>query len=211
VLFLDEFPEFRRDALEALREPLEDGVVSVARASGSRSFPARFLLVAAMNPCPCGFLGDPRRRCQCSERDVSRYRNKVSGPLLDRIDLHVEVPAVPAGDFHGTVESEPSRTVAERVRKARSAQAARSGDPRHTNAALPARQFKLQMGLEPAARELLEKAMDRLGLSARGYQRVLRVSRTIADLEGSPGTTAAHAAEALRYRPASWTESLSNA
>ena len=211
VLFLDEFPEFRRDALEALREPLEDGVVSVARASGSRTFPARFLLVAAMNPCPCGFLGDVRRQCRCSERDVSRYRNKVSGPLLDRIDLHVEVPAVPAGDFHGGVESEPSRTVAERVHSARSVQAARSGDPRHTNSALPARQFKQQMALEPAGRELLEKAMDRLGLSARGYQRVLRVARTIADLEGSPGTTALHAAEALRYRPMNRPESRSSA
>jgi magnesium chelatase family protein len=209
VLFLDEFPEFRRDALEALREPLEDGIVSVARASGSRSFPARFLLVAAMNPCPCGFLGDTRRRCQCTDREVSRYRSKVSGPLLDRIDLHVEVPAVPAGDFHGGAESEPSQAVAERVLRARSAQTARSGDPRHTNSALSARQLRQQVGLESGARELLEKAMDRLGLSARGYQRVLRVSRTIADLEGSVGTTAVHAAEALRYRPTPRTESPS--
>ena len=207
VLFLDEFPEFRRDALEALREPLEDGVVSVARASGSRSFPARFLLVAAMNPCPCGFLGDPRRRCLCSDRDVARYRRKVSGPLLDRIDLHVEVPAVPAGDLHGGGEAEPSRSVAERVRQARAAQSRRSGDPRHTNSAVPARPFRQQVALEPAARDLLEKAVDRLGLSARGYHRVLRVARTIADLDGSDRTAAQHAAEALRYRPSARTES----
>lgn len=209
VLFLDEFPEFRRDALEALREPLEDGVVSVARASGSRSFPARFLLVAAMNPCPCGFLGDTRRSCHCTERDVSRYRKKISGPLLDRIDLHVQVPAVPAGDFHSPVESEPSRTVAERVQRARGVQLSRSGDPRSTNAALPTRHLRQQIGLEPSARELLEKAMDRLGLSARGYHRVLRVARTIADLAGSERTSASHAAEALRYRPPVRTESRS--
>ncbi len=209
VLFLDEFPEFRRDALEALREPLEDGIVSVARASGSRSFPARFLLVAAMNPCPCGFLGDVRRRCRCTERDVSRYRKKISGPLLDRIDLHVEVPAVPAGDFHGPAEAEPSSVVAERVRRARKIQASRSGDPRYTNAALPSRHLRQQIGLEPAARLLMEKAMDRVGLSARGYQRVLRVARTIADLEGSGPTSAGHAAEALRYRPAARPETPS--
>jgi magnesium chelatase family protein len=207
VLFLDEFPEFRRDALEALREPLEDGVVSVARASGSRSFPARFLMVAAMNPCPCGFLGDPRRPCVCSDRDVSRYRRKVSGPLLDRIDLHVEVPAVPAGDLHGNGDAEPSRAVAGRVQRARTAQALRSGDPRHTNAAAPARQFRQQAGLEPGAKELLEKAVDRLGLSARGYHRVLRVARTIADLDGSARTTSRHVAEALGYRPQARTES----
>jgi magnesium chelatase family protein len=209
VLFLDEFPEFRRDAIEALREPLEDGVVSVARASGSRSFPARFLLVAAMNPCPCGFLGDTRRPCHCTDREVSRYRKKISGPLLDRIDLHVEVPAVPAGDFHSPVESEPSRTVAERVQRARRVQSSRSGDPRFTNATLASRHLRQQIGLEPSARELLEKAMDRLGLSARGYQRVLRVARTIADLEGSEKTSSRHVAEALRYRPSLRTETRS--
>ena len=201
VLFLDELPEFRRDALETLREPLEDGIVSVARVAGSRSFPARFLLVAAMNPCPCGFLGDPRRACRCTDRDVAGYRRKISGPLLDRIDLHVEVPAVPAGDFHHPADAEPSSAVAARVAMAREAQRRRTGDGRLTNAALPARLLRQHAAAEPAVRQLLERAMERLGLSARGYQRVLRVARTIADLDGSVSVGPSHAAEALRYRP----------
>jgi magnesium chelatase family protein len=140
---------------------------------------------------------------------VARYRKKISGPLLDRIDLHIEVPAVPAGDFHSQVESESSRAVAERVRRARGIQLARSGDPRFTNATLPTRHLRQQISLEPSARALLEKAMDRLGLSARGYQRVLRVARTIADLEGAEVTSASHAAEALRYRSSARMESRS--
>ena len=201
VLFLDEFPEFRRDALEVLREPLEEGLVRVTRAAGSRSFPARFLLVAAMNPCPCGYRGDPRKACACSDHDVARYRRKVSGPLLDRIDLHVEVPALPSSDLTAAGEPETSARVRERVVAARARQAERTGDARLTNAALPPARLKATASLQAEAAALLAKAMDRLGLSARAHQRVVRVARTIADLEGSRGTTPAHVAEALRYRP----------
>lgn len=200
VLFLDELPEFRRDALETLREPLEEGVVRVTRASGSRSFPARFLLVAAMNPCPCGFRGDPRKECTCSEHDLGRYRRKVSGPLLDRIDLHVEVPALPSADLTSAEPPEPSARVRERVVAARARQAARTGDARHTNAALTPARLRATAALHPDAAALLARAMDRLGLSARGHQRVLRVARTIADLEGSEVTGPPQVAEALRYR-----------
>lgn len=203
VLFLDELPEFRRDALEALREPLEEGVVRVTRASGSRSFPARFLLVAAMNPCPCGFRGDPRKECTCSEHDLGRYRRKVSGPLLDRIDLHVEVPALPSADLTSELPPEPSRHVRERVVAARARQAERTGDRRLTNAALTPGRLRATGAVLPEAAALLSRAMDRLGLSARGHQRVLRVARTIADLEGSVSTGPSHVAEALRYRAAS--------
>ncbi len=202
VLFLDELPEFRRDALEALREPLEEGIVRVTRTSGSRSFPARFLLVAAMNPCPCGYRGDPRRPCSCSEHDVARYRRKVSGPLLDRIDLHVEVPALPASDLAGAAVPEASAAVRERVVRARARQAERNGDPRLTNAALPQSRLRSTAALHPDAATLLSRAMDRLALSARAHQRVVRVARTIADLDGSPGVSPGHVAEALRYRPA---------
>jgi magnesium chelatase family protein len=201
VLFLDELPEFRRDALEALREPLEEGAVSVARAAGARTFPARFLLVAAMNPCPCGFRGDPRRACACSPRDIARYRRKISGPLLDRIDLHVEVPAVPASDFAAGGDGEPSASVRARVVAARKRQLERTGDARLTNAALPGRLARTQVKATPEARALLERAVDRLGLSARGYQRVLRVARTAADLEGAQTVGPVHVAEALRFRP----------
>jgi magnesium chelatase family protein len=200
VLFLDELPEFRRDALETLREPLEEGIVRVTRASGSRSFPARFLLVAAMNPCPCGFRGDPRKECTCSGHDVARYRRKVSGPLLDRIDLHVEVPAISSGDLAAEEAPEPSARVRERVQAARARQTGRTGDPRLTNAALTPSRLRATAGLHPEASALLARAMDRLALSARAHQRVVRVARTIADLEAAAGTGPAHVAEALRYR-----------
>jgi magnesium chelatase family protein len=202
VLFLDELPEFRRDALEALREPLEDGVVSVARASGARSFPARFLFVGAMNPCPCGFRGDVRRACACSPRDVARYRRKISGPLLDRIDLHVEVPALSSSDFGRDGDGEPSKAVRARVVAARRRQAERTGDARLVNASLSGRNGRAVLKPAPEARALLDRAVDRLTLSARAYQRVLRVARTIADLSGRPAIGAPEVAEALRFRPA---------
>jgi magnesium chelatase family protein len=201
VLFLDEFPEFRRDALEALREPLEDGVVSVARASGARTFPARFLLVAAMNPCPCGYRGDARRPCACSPHDVARYRRKISGPLLDRIDLHVDVPALSSSDFGTDGDGEPSAAVRARVVAARGRQAARTGDRRLVNAALSGRTGRAALKPAPDAKALLDRAVDRLTLSARAYQRVLRVARTIADLSSSPSIGVAEVAEALRFRP----------
>jgi len=201
VLFLDELPEFRRDALEVLREPLEEGVVRVTRASGSRSFPARFLLVAAMNPCPCGYRGDVRKACTCSEQDVGRYRRKVSGPLLDRIDLHVEVPALASVDLVSGPPPESSATVRERVVAARGRQLARTGDARLTNASLSPARLKAGAAIQPEAAALLARAMDRIGLSARAHQRVLRVARTIADLEGAPSIGSPHVAEALRYRP----------
>ncbi len=201
VLFLDELPEFRRDALEALREPLEDGVVSVARAAGSRTFPARFLLVGALNPCPCGYRADPRHSCRCSERDIGRYRRKISGPLLDRIDLHVDVPALAAADFGAGGEGEPSSAVRARVVAARRRQLRRTGDPRLTNGGLSSRSLKRFGQLSDPARRLLERAVDRLGLSARAYHRVVRVALSIADLEGADGIGDPHVAEALRYRP----------
>jgi magnesium chelatase family protein len=201
VLFLDELPEFRRDALETLREPLEDGVVSVARAAGARTFPARFLFVAAMNPCPCGFRGDPRRACACSARDVARYRRKISGPLLDRIDLHVEVPALSSADFGSEADGEPSKAVRDRVVAAREVQRARSGDPRLVNASLSGRSGRSALKPTPDAKTLLDRAVDRLTLSARAYQRVLRVARTIADLAGRAAVGAPEVAEALRFRP----------
>ena len=202
VLFLDEFPEFRRDALETLREPLEEGIVRVTRASGSRSFPARFVLAAAMNPCPCGYLGDARRACACSPGDVARYRRKVSGPLLDRIDLHVEVPALASRDLGEGPGPEPSAAVRARVVEARARQQLRTGDARLTNAALSPARLRATSALRQDGTALLARAMDRLGLSARAHQRVVRVARTIADLEGSPSTGPAHVAEALRFRPA---------
>lgn len=201
VLFLDELPEFRRDALEALREPLEDGVVSVARASGARTFPARFLFVAAMNPCPCGYRGDVRRSCVCSARDVARYRRKISGPLLDRIDLHVEVPALGSSDFGAEGDGERSESVRARVVAARARQASRTGDPRLVNAALSGRTARAVLKPTPEAKALLDRAVDRLTLSARAYQRVLRVARTIADLAEKASAGAPEVAEALRYRP----------
>lgn len=200
VLFLDELPEFRRDALEALREPLEEGVVSVARAGGSRTFPARFLMVAAMNVCPCGPPAGAKG-CVCAPRDLMRYRRKVSGPLLDRIDLRVEVPAVPAADLHAPGDGEPSSAVRGRVGAARRRQAERNGDARSTNASLGGRQLKQLGCFDDSARAVLERAMERLGLSARAYHRLLRVALTIADLAGSERVGKEHASEAIRYRP----------
>ena len=200
VLFLDELPEFRRDALDALRQPLEDGVVTVVRSRARLSFPARFTLVAAMNPCPCGHLGDPRRPCECPEPMVERYRARVSGPLLDRIDLQVEVP-VPALRELRQEPGESSRFVASRVAAARALQQRRfAGRPLPVNAAMEPADLRRWCRLDAAGQRLLDLAYERLGLSARGLARVLKVSRTIADLAGADGIAAAHAAEAIQYR-----------
>ncbi len=197
VLFLDEFPEFARSALEALREPLETGRITIARATQRAEFPARFQLIAAMNPCPCGFAGSPQRPCRCTPEQIARYQGKLSGPLLDRIDLHVEVPALPAAELlqHGGGES--SSTVRARVAQARERALARQG---HANHQLQGQRLDTHLALAPAATHFLQAAATRLGWSARATHRTLRVARTIADLAGSPTTETVHVAEAVQYR-----------
>jgi magnesium chelatase family protein len=197
VLFLDELPEFDRRVLEVLREPLESGRVSISRAARQAEFPARFQLVAAMNPCPCGYLGHFSGKCRCTPDQVARYRGKLSGPLLDRIDIHIEVPAVPEGELMGHAGSEPSAMVRARVAAARAVQLARQGKP---NTELAARETEKHCRADAAAEQLLKSAIARLNLSARAYHRVLRLARTIADLAGAETIAAAHVAEAVQYR-----------
>jgi magnesium chelatase family protein len=200
VLFLDELPEFRRGVLEALRQPVEDGRVTVARVRGTLDLPARFQLVAAMNPCPCGSLGDPGRACRCPPSAVLAYQRRISGPLLDRIDLHVEVPALPAADLEGP-PGEGSRRVAARVARARALQGARQPVTNASaNARLDASAVRVAAALDEDGRRLLRSAMERLRLSGRSHDRLLRVARTLADLEGVPDVGARHVAEALHFR-----------
>jgi magnesium chelatase family protein len=201
VLFLDEMPEFDRRVLEVLRQPLEEGRVTIARAARTAVFPARFVLVAAMNPCPCGFLGDERRPCRCTPTQIARYRGRLSGPLRDRLDLIVEVPAVPVGAITEGVDGESSATVRERVCAARARQHARYGpDGPRTNAAVRGRSTAAFCRPDAAGRTVLRRAIEHLGLSARGYDRVLKVARTIADLGGAERVESDHVAEALQYR-----------
>jgi len=197
VLFLDELPEFRRHVLEALRQPLEDGEVCIVRAARAVSFPAAFTLVAAMNPCPCGHHGDPRRQCRCTGHELLRYRRRISGPLLDRIDLHIDVPAVPVGALPAAGSGEGSVAVRARVAAARRLQVERGGC---VNARLRGAALRRACALDEASRALLQKAAEKLGLSARGHDRILRVARTIADLERSPAIAPRHLAEAVQYR-----------
>ncbi len=201
VLFLDELPEFKKNVLEVLRQPLEDGVVTIARASTSLTYPARFMLVAAMNPCPCGYLGDPRHACTCPSTAVDRYRSRISGPLLDRIDIQIQVPAVRYQDLSSDTSGAPSADIRSRVESTRRMQRDRfTGLPVYCNAQMSSRLLQKCCGLEPSARSLLETAMERLGLSARGYARILKIARTIADMEASERIQAAHLAEAIQYR-----------
>ena len=206
VLFLDEMPEFDRRVLEVLRQPLEDGRVTIARAARTAAFPARFVLVGAMNPCPCGYDGDERRACRCTPQQVARYQSRLSGPLRDRIDLIVEVASVPLATVSEAPDGEPSSAVRARVLAARERQRGRYGPqgPR-VNSELRSGSLREHCGLDAAARQLVRIAAERLGLTARGHDRVLRVSRTIADLAGAPGIAAEHVAEALQYRLAATT------
>ncbi len=202
VLFLDELPEFHRSTLEVLRQPLEDGKVTISRASGTMSFPCAFMLVAAMNPCPCGYYGDTKRECRCSPSQVERYRQRISGPLLDRIDLHVEAPAVEYKELSDRHPAEASSVIRERVLKARAIQQKRFSRNRKTtcNARMSHAQLKEHCRLDDGCNELLKNAMNELNFSARAYDRILKVARTIADLAGSEAIAADHLLEALSYR-----------
>ena len=201
VLFLDELPEFSRRATEGLRQPLEDHRVTISRASGSLTYPCSFMLVAAMNPCACGYYGHPTRACTCPPKDVTRYLSRISGPLLDRFDLHVEVPPVGYQDLTATKPAESSAVIRERVNAARHIQLERYADtPIHTNAELTPALIRQHCALSEAAQLVMQNAFDRLGLSARAYDRLLKVARTIADLDGSEILKIEHLSEAIQYR-----------
>ena len=205
VLFLDELPEFHRSTLEVLRQPLEDGKVTISRATGTMTFPSAFMLVAAMNPCPCGYYGDPKRECRCSPGQVERYRQKISGPLLDRIDLHVEAPAVEYKELSDNIPAESSSSIRSRIVKAREIQTERFAKSRTAkrttcNARMSHAQLKEHCRLDDRGNELLKNAMTDLNFSARAYDRILKVARTIADLADSPSIAPDHLLEALSYR-----------
>jgi magnesium chelatase family protein len=201
VLFLDELPEFKKHVLEVLRQPLEDMKVTISRAASALTYPASFMLVAAMNPCPCGYLGDPKHACRCTYPQIHRYRSKVSGPLLDRIDLHVEVPAVPYQDLLQDAQAEPSAEIRRRVIRGRELQTQRFARSRiFCNAQMGSRQIRAHCRIDEASRRLLETAVDKLGLSARAFNRVLKIARTIADLAGASDIDADHISEAIQYR-----------
>jgi len=203
LLFLDELPEFPRNVLEVMRQPLEDHMVTIARASMSLSFPARFMLAAAMNPCPCGYFNDKSRECMCTPPMIQRYVAKISGPLLDRIDIHIEVPAVQYKELRGGAAAEGSAEIRDRVLKARERQRDRfrqHGEKIYSNAQMTTRQVRAYCELSPDAERLLERAMQQQGLTARAHDRILKVARTVADLEGAEHLSVGHLAEAIQYR-----------
>ena len=202
VLFLDELPEFQRNVLEVMRQPLEDGAVTIARAAISVTFPSRFMLAAAMNPCPCGYFGDPTRECQCSPPMIQRYVSKISGPLLDRIDIHIEVPAVKYKELRAPASSEDSAMVRGRVMAAQKRQWERFKGERKTysNAQMSPKMIRKYCGITAEGEKLLENAVTRLGLSARAHDRILKVSRTIADLDDANEILPKHLSEAIQYR-----------
>jgi len=201
VLFLDELPEFKKNVLEVLRQPMEDGQVTITRASSTVTYPANFMLVAAMNPCPCGYLGDPKRECHCTYLQIQRYRSKISGPLMDRIDIHMEVPPVRYRDLSSAGVGETSEEILQRIKKARRIQEARFTRMKiHVNAGMNSRHIRRFCTLDRESGDLLEQAMDRFGLSARAHSRILKIGRTIADLEGTSEIRSDHVAEAIQYR-----------
>lgn len=201
VLFLDELPEFRRDVLEVMRQPMEDGFVTISRATRTLTFPSRFTLAAALNPCPCGYFNDSRRACSCANQQISRYLGKISGPLLDRIDLQVEVPALTPEEIGSVDPGESSTVVRARVESARQIQRQRFARTHiQCNGEMSTRHLRKFCELDATSKKLLERALDKLGLSARAYDRILKVARTIADLSSSEGITSAHLSEAIQYR-----------
>ncbi|RMD94983.1 MAG: ATP-binding protein, partial [Calditrichaeota bacterium] len=202
VLFLDELPEFKKNVLEVMRQPMEDGVVTISRAMISLTYPSQFLLVAAMNPCPCGYSTDPNHECSCSPPQIQRYLSRISGPLLDRIDLHIEVPAVKYKELASKNSGEPSAAIRKRVEAARQIQQRRFADkPKiHCNAHMESKEIRTYCKIDERGAELMQMAISRLGLSARAYDRILKVARTIADLEGVAEIKPAHLSEAIQYR-----------
>ncbi len=201
VLFLDELPEFKRSALEVLRQPLEDGDVTISRSAGKVTLPCAFMLVAAMNPCPCGYLGDTKHECRCTPTQVQRYRARISGPLLDRIDIHIEAPALSINELRSEKPGEPSVALRDRIQATRMRQQARfQGSKTSVNARMTHAQIRKHCAIEPALGDLLQQAMEQLHLSARAYDRILKVARTISDLASSPHIEAPHLLEAIQYR-----------
>jgi len=202
VLFLDEMPEFRKDVLEVLRQPMEDGRVTISRAAMTLTYPAKFMLAGAMNPCPCGYHGDPSHECTCTSFQIQRYMARISGPLLDRIDIHIEVPAVKFKELSGQPTGEPSKAVRGRVNAARGVQLDRFKDEKSIfcNAHMESKEIRKYCPIDDDSKELLRQAITRLGLSARAYDRILKVSRTIADLESAPDILPQHISEAIQYR-----------
>jgi magnesium chelatase family protein len=201
ILFLDELPEFKRSALEVMRQPLEDATVTISRSAGKVTLPCSFVLIAAMNPCPCGYLGDSKHECRCAPAQIQRYRSRISGPLLDRIDIHIEAPALSISELRNEAPGEPSSAIRARVQAARDRQLARfKGSPATTNARMTHAQIRKHCAIDSALGDLLQHAMEQLSLSARAYDRILKVSRTIADLAGSAHIASDHLLEAIQYR-----------